>query len=141
MVGGLASAIEKIRFEIENSVIFISHNTDIEKEVTSPVEDFMLYKFTFDESNMIMYVGNHPEFPNQDIPKGLSPKDRIINKIKAKCYDWLDDDAMHSSQCLFNLTDQRDFPQYLHFAYLGVNESVKTKFQDIISSVEVQNQK
>lgn len=127
----------KMLSELSEFGISLFIDSDIRVALKSSIEDFELYEFIFKDFRMVVYIGNHPQFPPKDIPKNVTLEKRSINDIKASSYHWDTGGNIFSGQYLFDLSTKRSFPQYVHFSYVKIPEKIMAKFESIIKSVNL----
>lgn len=114
----------------------IESNVYIEK--TSPVEDFDIYNFITKDKNtnfLNAYVGNHPSFM-KEMEINVIIENTLINDLNAKMAEWKDSNGLFYKEVLVNLSRNERTPQYIHFWYKGINESLKSIADEIILSVK-----
>jgi hypothetical protein len=114
----------------------VTVNQNIEISTSSPVSDFELYEFKYNNKDFLhAYSGNHPNFPSK-APKNIKEESLIIGTLSAKCIEWQSVTSKYSKECLISLGEDRGFPQFVHFWYYDMTLMYKEYADNIILSIE-----
>ena len=116
--------------------IKITTGTNVRIEKQSPVDDFTLYRLTISGEAMTIYVGNHPQFPNDKIIESATVEEDLINGLHVKYYLQSSENNC-TAEYLFDLSSDLYFPQFLHISFTNASTDALASFQGVISTIEL----
>jgi hypothetical protein len=121
--------------DLDELGIKINAGNNFRIEARNPVGDFTLYHLTLREETMTIYVGNHPNFPNNKSIESVMVGEGFINEVRVKYYLKSSENGC-SSEYLFDFSSDLYFPQFLHIMFTNVSVDALGSFQRVINSIE-----
>jgi len=120
---------------------FVQIDKDIDVIVNTPVEDFDIYTFKFQNKIILMaYAGNFPEYPMLSHAEEKKVKS-IINDLQVECIEYRNTKSKHSKECLIHIGKGSSFPQLLHYWYSDLFQDEKERAEEIIRSTNTKKVK
>lgn len=130
--GSKSKGGNRLDYSLNEFGINLSMDKNVQVGIERPVEDFVIYKYKFQDQVMVLYVGNQPDFVTQETTDEVDINGSTVSRCLVKT------DDKYSGEYLFNLSKYKDFPQYLHFSFSNAPQNAKDVFKDIIHSVRLE---